>query len=334
MFLFVATAVFLTTAQLFAVATNKPTKQELVIYTSRAEHLLKPLLDRYTKETGVKFRYMTDKAPVLIQKLLAEGKNTKADILMTVDAGNLWHAAQEDLFAALKSPIIDKHVPAHLRANNWTGLSIRARSIVYDSRRVKPSSLSTYKGLGAAQWHDKLCLRTSQKVYNRSLVAMLIGVHGHAATQTILKNWVKNLATVVLPSDTKVIEAIKSEQCTVGIVNSYYLARLHKKNPNYPVKMFWANQDSSGVHINISGAGIVRHSRHKAQALAFLEWMVQEQSQRIFAELNMEFPINTDAKVHPLVAAWGYFKASDFDLARIGKLQPEAVKVIDMAGYH
>ncbi|MDE3268688.1 MAG: extracellular solute-binding protein [Pseudomonadota bacterium] len=312
-------------------AAQKP-KRELNIYTSRSEHLLKPILARYTKETGVKFRYLTDKAPVLIQKLLAEGKNTKADILMTVDAGNLWHAAQEDLLVALKSPTIATQVPVHLRANNWTGLSIRARSIVYDSRKVSPSSLSTYKDLGSAKWRGKLCLRTSQKVYNRSLVAMLIGIHGHDETKAILKSWVNNLATVVLPSDTKVIEAIKAGQCAVGVVNSYYLARLQKKDPNYPVKIFWANQQSTGVHINISGAGIVRHSRNKQLALAFLEWIVRAQSQ--FAELNMEFPINTTAKAHPLVAAWGDFKASDFDLARIGKLQPEAVRVIDMAGYH
>ena len=312
---------------------GKQKPQELIIYTSRAEHLLKPLLDKYTARTGVKFRYLTDKAPVLVQKLLAEGKNSKADLLFTVDAGNLWHAAQEDLLLPLKSTVLASTVPVHLRANNWVGLSIRARVIVYDSRKVKASELSTYEALGDPKWRGKLCLRTSQKVYNRSLVAMLVVEHGTQKAEAIVRAWVQNLATTVFPSDTKVIEAIASGQCQLGIVNTYYLARLQEKYPAYPVKVFWSNQDNTGVHINISGAGIVRHSRNKQLALAFIEWLAQGQAQMMFAKLNFEYPINTKINQHPLVASWGTFRSSSVDLSRIGKLQMEAVKVIDRVGY-
>ena len=216
--------------------------KQLVIYTSRAEHLLKPLLDKYTATHGVKFRYMKGKAAALVQKLLTEGKNTQADLLITVDAGNLWFAAQNKLLVPLKSQVLEKAVPSHLRAADmsWVGLSVRARPIVYSSKQVQAKQLSSYEDLANKQWKGKLCLRTAKKVYNRSLVAMLLEMHGAKKTETLLKGWVSNLAAPVFSSDTKVIEAIKAGQCALGIVNTYYLGRLLKKDPSYPVRIFLA----------------------------------------------------------------------------------------------
>lgn len=317
-------------------AVSLPAKNtELVIYTSRTEHLLKPILDRYTAARGVKFKYLTAKAPAIVQKLIAEGKNTRADLLITVDAGNLWLATQKNLLASLQSKTLATKVPAHLRDSNmrWVGLSLRARTIVYNATKVKPAELSSYEGLATTKWYKRLCLRTSQKVYNRSLVAMLVAIHGAKKTEEVLKGWVKNLATPVFSSDTKVIEAVKSGQCAVGVVNTYYLGRLQKKDPGYPVKIFWPNQDSHGVHVNISGAGIVRHSKNYKTAIAFLEWLAQGEAQRIFAESNLEYPIDAKVARHKIVAGWGSFKASNVSLSRISKLQPEAIKVMDRAGY-
>ncbi len=309
--------------------------KQLVIYTSRAEYLLKPLLDRYTARHGVKFRYMKGKAAALVQKLISEGKNTQADLLMTVDAGNLWFAAQNKLLRPLKSKQLEASVPQHLRAADlsWVGLSVRARTIVYSTERVKTQALSSYEDLADKKWRGKLCLRTAKKVYNRSLVAMLLEVHGVKPTEAILKGWVNNLAAPVFPSDTKVIEAIKAGQCDLGIVNTYYLGRLLKKDPAYPVRIFWPNQSSYGVHVNISGAGIVRHSKNYQAALAFLEWLSQGEAQRMFADLNLEYPLASKAARNAIVQGWGDFKASNLSLSRIGALQKDAIKVMDRAGY-
>ena len=313
---------------------NKPTA-ELVIYSSRSEHLLKPVLDSYSRQHGVNFKHTTGKAAALSQKLLSEGKNTKADLLITVDAGNLWFAASRGLLTPITSKIVTDAVPVHLRDDKmrWVGLSIRARTIVYDSRLVKEQQLDTYAGLADKKWRGKLCLRTSKKVYNRSLVAMLLAIHGEKKTEQIVKGWVANLATPVFSSDTKVIEAINAGQCSVGIVNSYYLGRLQRKHPNYPVKIFWANQKSSGVHVNISGIGIVNNSSNFKLAQKFVEWLVQQEAQKIFAELNLEYPIIKGTDVATIVASWGKYKANDLSLSRIGTLQMEAIKVMDRATY-
>ena len=315
-------------------AKDTKTKQ-LVIYTSRAEHLLKPLLDRYTATQGVKFRYMKGKAAALVQKLLTEGKHTQADLLITVDAGNLWFASQNKLLAPLQSKVLETAVPSHLRAADmsWVGLSVRARPIVYSSKRVQAKQLNSYEGLADKQWKGKLCLRTAKKVYNRSLVAMLLETHGAKKTEAVLKGWVSNLAAPVFSSDTKVIEAIKAGQCVLGIVNTYYLGRLLKKDPSYPVRIFWPNQDTYGAHVNISGAGIVRHSKNYQAALAFIEWLSQGEAQRMFADLNLEYPVSTKVARNAIVKGWGDFKASSLSLSRIGALQKEAIKVMDRAGY-
>ena len=309
--------------------------QQLVIYTSRAEYLLKPVLDKYSAKYSVQFRYMQDKAAALVQKLITEGKHTQADLLITVDAGNLWFATQNDLLTSLTSKTLATTVPVHLRADDmsWVGLSVRARPIVYNARRVNVKELHSYEELANEKWRGKLCLRTGKKVYNRSLVAMLLEMHGAKKTEAILKGWVQNLAAPVFSSDTKVIEAIKAGQCALGIVNTYYLGRLLKKDPAYPVRIFWPNQTSYGAHVNVSGAGIVRHSRNHRAALAVLEWLSQGEAQRMFAELNLEYPVNSKIAQHTIVHRWGKFKASNISLARIGSLQKEAIRVMDRAGY-
>jgi len=154
--------------------------QELIVYSARKEHLIKPVFDEYTQETGVKIKYITDKAPVLLQRLKAEGNNSPADLLITVDAGNLWHAAKEGVLVPVQSEILTENIPSHLRdpENRWFGLSLRARTIVYSTERVKPGELSTYEALSTPEWKGRLVLRTSKKVYNQSLVAMLIEEHG------------------------------------------------------------------------------------------------------------------------------------------------------------
>ena len=308
---------------------------ELVVYSARKEHLIKNLFEKYEKEKGVKVKYITGKAAVLLQRILSEGKNTTADILLTVDAGNLWHAAQKGVFTPVNSNVLNANIPSHFKDpdNLWFGLSVRARTIVYNTNKVSPKELGSYEALAGKEWESRLLLRTSKKVYNQSLVAMLIETLGHDQAKTVVEGWVNNLAAPPYSSDTKVLEAIAAGQGDVGIVNTYYYGRLIKKNPDLPLSIFWADQDDKGVHVNISGAGIVKHSIKKKSAVKFLEWLSSKEAQKIFADANMEYPVNTEVVPHDTVKGWGQFEENKLNLAKAGQLQADAIKLMDMAGY-
>jgi len=308
---------------------------EIVVYTARKEHLVKPLFDAYTEKTGVKIKYITDKAAPLLARLQAEGKNSPADMLITVDAGNLWQAAEKGVLAPVKSEILEKNIPSHLRdpEGRWFGLSVRARTIVYATDRVKESELSSYESLADKAWKGRLCLRTSKKVYNQSLVAMMMAEKGEEATEAIIKGWVANLATAPFSNDTKVMMAIAAGQCDVGIVNTYYFGRLLKKEKDIKLALFWPNQDDRGVHINISGAGVTTNANNREQAVKLLEWLSTAEAQNIFASLNMEYPANPTIKAEAIVVAWGEFKQDQLNVTKAGELQASAVMLMDRAGY-
>ena len=309
--------------------------EELVVYSARKEHLIKDLFEKYEKEQGVKITYITGKAPVLLQRILSEGENTAADILLTVDAGNLWHAAEKEILVPVASPVLDRNIPDHYKDpdNRWFGLSVRARTIVYNTDRVKKEALDTYEALAGEDWKGRLLLRTSKKVYNQSLVAMFIETLGEDKTRSMVSGWVTNLAAPPYSSDTKVMEAIAAGQGDAGIVNTYYYGRLMKENPDLPLGIFWADQSANGVHVNVSGAGIVKYSRKVDQAVRFLEWLSEKDAQKIFADANMEFPVNEAVLPHADVQKWGTFKASTVNLAGAGELQARAVRLMDIQGY-
>lgn len=313
--------------------------QEVVVYSARNEQLIKPLFDAYTRETGVAVKFVTDKEGPLMARLKAEGRNTPADMLLTVDAGNLWQASEEDLLRPIRSSVLEANVPAHLRDpdNEWFGLSVRARTIIYNPTRVKPSELSTYEDLANPKWKGRLCLRTSKKVYNQSLVAMMIHEYGEGKTEDIVRGWVANLATAPFPDDTKAMEAVAAGQCDVTLVNTYYYGRLMEKNPSLPLAIFWPNQGlkdrSAGVHVNISGAGVTRYAKNPAGAQKLIEWLSSEKAQNLFADVNMEYPVNPRVAPDPKVAAWGAFKQNLVNVKEAGTLQAKAVKLMDRAGY-
>jgi iron(III) transport system substrate-binding protein len=174
-------------------------------------------------------------------------------MFVTVDAGNLWYAGSQGLFQKVKTKILENNIPTHLRDPDglWTGLSVRARTIVYNTERVNPRDLSTYADLALKKWGRRLCLRTSKKIYTKSLVASLIYHHGKEKTGNIITGWVDNLAATPNAKDSHVMNAILSGQCDVGLVNTYYYGRLMDKKPNIPLKLFWANQNTTGVHVKI-----------------------------------------------------------------------------------
>ena len=309
--------------------------EDLVVYSARKEHLIRPLFEAYTKETGLKVKYITDKAAVLLQRIKAEGQSTPADLLITVDAGNLWHAAREGMLQSVSSKVLTENIPSHLRdpQNRWFGLSIRARTIVYNPKQVAPAELSTYEDLAQPVWKGRLLLRTSKKVYNQSLVAMLITEHGESKTQKIVEGWVQNLAAPPFSSDTKVLEAIVAGQGDVGIVNTYYAGRLLKKKPDLPLAVFWPNQNTNGVHVNVSGGGVVTYSKNSEAALKLLEWLSSGQAQNLYADVNLEYPANPKVAPHSMITNWGTFKQNPINLDNAGKFQADAVRLMDRAGY-
>lgn len=313
--------------------------EEVVVYSARNEQLIKPLFDAYTKETGVTVKFVTDKEGPLLARLKAEGANTPADMLMTVDAGNLWQASEEGLLRPVKSATLAANVPAHLRDpdNEWFGLSIRARTLVYNKDKVKPADLSTYEDLASPKWKNRLCLRTSKKVYNQSLVAMMIHEYGEAKTEDIVQGWVNNLAAPPFPDDTKAMEAVAAGQCDVTLVNTYYYGRLMEKDPKLPLGIFWPNQNlkskNAGVHVNISGAGVTKHAKNPAGAIKLLEWLSSEKAQNLYADSNLEYPVNAKVKADATVAAWGSFRQNLINVKEAGTLQAAAVKLMDRVGY-
>lgn len=326
----------LATLALTTLAGTVQAADEVVVYTARIDELIKPVFDAYTAKTGVAVKFITDKEAPLLARLQAEGENTPADLLITVDAGNLWQAEQEGVLKALDSAVIKANIPAQYRSstNSWTGLSLRARTIVYSTERVKSEELSTYEALADKNWEGRLCLRSSKKVYNQSLTATLIETHGVDKTEAIVKGWVNNLATDVFADDTALIQAIDAGQCDVGLVNTYYFGRLHKQVPNLKAKLFWPNQADRGVHVNLSGAGVTQHAPHPEAAQKLLEWMTGAEAQGLFAGLNQEFPANPSVAPSAEVAAWGSFKADSIPVEVAGKRQAEAIKLMDRMGWN
>ena len=307
----------------------------ITVYSSRAEHLIQPLFDAFTQETGIPIRFITDTEAALISRLQSEGSNSPADILLTVDAGNLWHADQLGILQPLNSQVLLDNVPPQYRAqnNSWFGLSLRARTMVYSTERVDPNQLSSYEALADEEWAGKLCLRTSKKVYNQSLVASFIARLGEEAAEGVVRGWVANLALDPLSSDNRAIEAIAAGICDIALVNTYYFGRMQANDPSIPIAVFWPNQETSGVHVNVSGAGLTKYAPQRAQAVQLLEWLSGQFAQEQFAGINLEFPVNASVDVVEIVSDWGDFEADQMKVETFGYLQSDAVRLMDRAGY-
>jgi len=252
-----------------------------------------------------------------------------------VDAGNLWYASSLDLMQPVQSSVLQNNVPENLRAsdNTWFSLSIRARTMVYSTDRVMPEELDSYESLAEENWSGRLCLRTSKKVYNQSLVASMIAEHGEEDAEQVVAGWVENLAIDPLNNDNKAMEAVIAGVCDVTLVNTYYFGRLVAETPDVPIDIFWANQNGRGVHVNVSGAGITKHAKNPEAAQKLLEWLSSEAAQSQFAGLNKEFPVNPAVDPVPEVAAWGPYQADDVAVEILGQLQQDAVRLMDRVGY-
>jgi iron(III) transport system substrate-binding protein len=330
----VAVLVSIALLPLSAAHVSAQVDREVVVYSARIEQLIKPMFNAFTEKTGIQVKYFTAGEKELFERLQSEGVNTPADVFMTVDVGNLWLVENAGLLQGFSSEVITKNIPAHLRAkgNAWVGLSVRARPLMYSTERVKPSELSTYEALGDPKWKERLCFRTSKKVYAQSLVATMIKTLGEERTEGIMRRWMAN-EPHIFDSDSKLLEAIAAGQCDVGITNTYYLARLQAKDPKFPVAVFWPNQDDRGVHINISGAGVTKYAKHREQAITLIGFLSSTEAQNLYADANYEYPVNPAVKPSTIITAWGDFKADAVDVAAAGELPAATVKLMDRVGY-
>jgi iron(III) transport system substrate-binding protein len=310
-----------------------PAAEVVVVYTAR-HYGQEPVFEAFTKQTGIAMQSFDGSPSELFERLQAEGDKTPADVLISVDAGDLWNAAQAGLLAKIDSSELQANIPVHLHdaENRWFGLSVRARTIMYNTRKVKPEELSTYEALGDPKWKNRLCLRSSNHIYNQSLLATMIKRFREAKVEAIVRGWVANNPTLI-NSDTRILESIAAGECDVGITNSYYLGRLLAKEPNLPVAPFWANQQTTGTHVNISGAGVTAHAKHRANAIKLIEFLSRPEAQQLLVNSNFEYPANPQTPVHSVLAKWGPFKQDDINVAAAGELQPAAIKLADRAGY-
>lgn len=319
---------------LVALAGTAPTEgAELLIYSSR-HYGQEAAFEAFTKKTGIALRTFNASDAEIFERLRVEGARTPADVLITVDAGNLWNAARAGLLAPVDSADLAAHIPKHLRdpQSRWFGLTVRARTIMYNSRKVKAEELSTYAALGHPKWTGRLCLRSSTHIYNQSLLAGMIRRYGEPRTEEIVRGWVAN-QPILINGDTKILEALAAEQCDVALANTYYLARILARDPSFPVRPFWADQQGAGVHVNISGAGVTAQAKHRAEAIRLLEFLSGAEAQAQFAEVSLEYPANPQVTPHPLLAKWGAFKMDDINIAAAGELQAAATRLADRVGY-
>lgn len=289
--------------------------------------------ERFTEETGIEVEFLNGNDAELRERLVSEGDDSAADVFMTVDVANLALAAEQGVFREVDSSALDQAVPDDLRdpQGRWFGLSVRARAIVYDPDAVDPATVPDYASLADPRFRGDLCLRTSTSAYTQSLVASLIANDGVQRAREVVEGWVAN-DPQILNNDVEIIRTIAEGGCSVGITNHYYLARELAEDPDLGVALTWPNQATSGVHVNISGAGVTKSSDSPAEAQRFLEWLATE-GQSLFVDGNFEYPVNPEVEPVEQLVEFGEFRRDPVNIGELGLRNREAVQVLTDAGY-
>ncbi len=313
---------------------------ELNIYSHRQPFLIQPFLDAYKKMTETKINIVYA-SKGLAQRLQAEGPRSPADVILTVDIARLFVYADKDLLATVNSEVLNKNVPAHLRdsGNKWFAFSKRARIVAVSKRAEDAAKIQRYEDLADPRWSGRICSRPGSHVYNRALVASMIHAAGVKIADSWSKGLVDNLARRPQGNDRAQIKAIYEGQCDIAIINSYYFGKLkYAKKPEQrewarAVTLIFPNQKDRGTHVNISGGGIAKHSKNKAEAKKFLEFLTEKTAQDLYAAVNFEYPVNPDVPLSEELKSWGVFQEDRIPISRVAELAPEAQRVIDRAGW-
>ncbi len=315
--------------------------QELNLYSSRHYQTDEALYEGFTEATGIRINRIEGKGDALLERIKSEGMNSPADIFLTVDVARLFRADQEDLFQAVDSKILTATVPTHLRhpQNHWFGFSTRARLIFYDTAKVMAGEIKSYEDLADPKWRGKVCIRKSSNTYNQSLLGSIVAAHGEAKAEAWAKGVVANFARDPVKGDTNQLRGIGTGECVVAVANSYYFVRLLTKPEARDaglaekIGVVFPNQDGRGTHVNISGAGMLKHAPNKAAAIKFLEYLTSTPAQRHFADGNNEYPVVAGIEANDALKSLGAFKVDPVNVAVFGENLATAQKIFDRAGW-
>ncbi|AFY70232.1 extracellular solute-binding protein family 1 [Thalassoporum mexicanum PCC 7367] len=315
--------------------------KQLNLYSSRHYNTDSELYDGFTRRTGIKVNLIEGKGDALIERIVSEGRNSPADIFLTVDAGRLWKAEQRGIFAPVDSNVLKSKIPASFRHPNnlWFGFSKRARVVMYNRDTVNPARLSTYEDLATPKWRGKILIRSSSNVYNQSLVAWLIANLGAQATEAWARGVVANFAREPQGNDRAQIEGAASGIGSLAIANTYYLPRYNEPKDKAKMDVFkkigvyFPKLANGGTHVNISGGGMLKNAPNKDAAVQFLEYLVSSSAQVFFAQGNSEYPIVSGVAIDPVVASFGRFNDDDTNVSVYGRNAAEAVRIMDRVGW-
>lgn len=326
---------------LIALVAGQAVADEVNVYSSRHYNTDQALYDEFTEATGITVNLIEAKGDALIERMVAEGESSPADVFITVDGSRLARAVEAGLFQPTSSDALSAAVPENLRHPDglWFGLSTRVRGIVYAKGKVDPSAITTYEDLTDPSWSEKICIRSSSNVYNQSLVASMIAADGLETAESWAEGIVTNMARKPQGGDTDQIKAVASGECDVAVANHYYLARLMRSDKEEDkavadaVDIIFPNQDGRGAHANVSAAGVAAHAPNKDAAVQFIEYLATPAAQAYFADGNNEYPVAEGVKLSPVLEEWGTFKTDAVAVTAYGENNAEALKAMDRAGW-
>jgi iron(III) transport system substrate-binding protein len=308
------------------------------VYTYRESKLIQPLFDAFTRETGIKVNVISASAG-LEQRIKAEGANSPADVLLTVDIGRIEDAVRAGISQPMKSDVLDKVVAPQYRdpEGHWYGISMRARVVYASKDRVQETAL-TYEDLADPKWKGKICIRSGQYIYNNALFAAFIAHHGEAKTEEWLRGLKANLAQKPSGGDREVARDIAAGKCDIGVANTYYWALMLNKEPE---RKAWAEAtkvvlpkfQNAGTHVNLSAVVLARYAPNKANAMKLIEWLVGDEAQHMYADLNYEYPVRPGIAVNPTIASYGKLNADTIPLAKIADHKKAAANLVDKVGF-
>jgi iron(III) transport system substrate-binding protein len=306
---------------------------DVVVYNGRSQYGDEAVFTAWEDKTSKSLELRAGSAPELFERIRSEGAETPADLLVTTDLANLWRAKQAGMLQAVSTPALEAQVPREYRDpdEQWWGLSLRIRTPMRSTERVGEGVVKHYEDLGKPQFAGKLCLRTSNNEYNQSFVADRLAKHGAADTEKLLRSWMNNRPQI-LGSDVDVLEAIAAGRCDVGLTNHYYLGRILKEKPDFPVAPAWPDQDGAGAHTNLSGVGLVKGSKHRADSLSLMEYLTSPPAQEEIVA-NSELAANPDVAPPEHIREWADVKRDPIDVEHAGKLLPAAIALMQKVGW-
>lgn len=320
---------------------TKREKQEVNVYTHRHYDVDQRLFKEFTEKTGIKVNVVSASADELIKKLEIEGENSPADVLITVDAGRLYRAKSMDLLQAVSSEVLDKNIPTRFKDQEgfWYGLTYRARIIAINKSNESLGGLANYEDLVQPGYAGKILIRSSENIYNQSLLASIIAHNGSDVATDWASGMVKNMARNPKGNDRDQVKAIAAGLGEIAVVNTYYIGHLlnseneEERRAAESVKIIFPNQDGRGTHINVSGAGVTRYAPNKAQAIKFIEFLSKKSAQEVFAGSNYEYPVNQDVPWSEILEKWGRFKTDTINFNQLGINNREAVMIFDAVNW-